>query len=294
VTGVQTCALPILGSREMEEANLHFWSDRAIPAMVVLVSGGRLASTAKAELEQLMTDQIKGRRNIHRTIILEAESGPGAGISGALSQQVRIEFKPLTDALLKDQLWAGYDSANRHKVGQSFRIPPILRGDTSDFNRATAEAALRYSDEQVFQPEREEWDWEINRTLVAALGCSLWRFKSLAPRSDDPASVLDVLVKLSDTVMSPDEARRVVSRALNTDLPSYGTQWSRTPAKFAVAGFSPDVEEPSENPAPVTLEAPQRVRVSPEQWSRIFQGESEATVLTPASTPASTPADTNV
>jgi capsid portal protein len=265
--------------------------------MVVLVSGGRLAATAKAELEQLMTDQVKGRRNIHRTIVLEAESGPGSGISGALSQQVRIEFKPLTEALLKDQLWSGYDVANRNKVGQSFRIPPILRGDTVDFNRATADAALRYSDEQVFQPERDDWDWEINRTLVSALGVTMWRFRSLPPRSDDPASTLDVLARLTDTVLSPDESRRIAARAFDVELPKYGTPWSRTPAKFAIAGFSPDLVESEEGMGasdvateatgatvspgasagepPIKLEPPVRMRVSQDQWRRIFQGDVE-------------------
>lgn len=55
-------------------------------------------------------------------------------------------------------------------------------------NRATAESALRFAEDQVFQPERDEFDYLINRKLLADKGIRFWRFRSQTPvtRSASP------------------------------------------------------------------------------------------------------------
>jgi PBSX family phage portal protein len=240
--------LSVLGSREMEEVNLLFFDNKAIPPLVILVSGGHLAADAKEELQQIIRDHIKGRRNFHRILILEAESSSTAGqLSGLPGQQsVRIELKPLTEAIFKDQMWGEYDRENRHKVGQSFRMPPILRGDTKDFNRSTAVAAIRYTEDQVFKPDRDDFDFEINRTLVRDLRVLLWRFKSKSTFRPDPAEILERVEGLTNSIITPQEARLIVALALGADLPKVEAAWARLPLKYALAGFEPEgaVEAP--------------------------------------------------
>jgi PBSX family phage portal protein len=292
------CVLGAIGSREMEEINLLFFESKAIPPLVVLISGGRLASDAKEELRTIIRDQIKGKKNFHRILILEAEpSNKSAPISGQASQNsVRIEIKPLTDAIFKDQLWGQYDRENRAKIGQSFRVPPILRGETTDFNRATAIAAVRVAEEQVFEPERRDFDFEINRTLLRDLDVTLWRFRSIPPHSENTLDLLETLSKLAEGLISPEEARPVVSRVLGIDLPKVEADWARLPLRLALAGFRPEGEAPNVDPSTgeetsgdgesteaTTEDEPAEVRMSvpQDQFDRLFVDGGDGEAVTP-------------
>jgi PBSX family phage portal protein len=288
--------LSVLGSREMEEINLLFFDNKTIPPLVFMISGGHVAKEAKQELEEILRDHIKGSDNFHGCLVLEAEPAASAQVGATLpgQSQVKIDFKPLTDAIFKDQLWGDYDESNRHKVGQSFRIPPILRGDTKDFNRSTAEAALRYADDQVFGPVRLDFDETINRTLMPAIGVALWRFTSIPPKFADPAELIPLVIKLAEAVLRPEEAREFVEKALGVELPKIDAPWGRVPLKFALAGFTdeqsgagddpdglgdeadddgsaPDTDgQPGDVDDPAAKSAPVRVRVSAAKFDRLF------------------------
>lgn len=290
--------LSVLGSREMEEVNLLFFDNKAIPPLMILVSGGHLAAQAKEELQQVIRDQIKGKRNFHRILVIEAEGATTAGqLSGLPGQQsVRVEVKPLTDAIMKDQMWSEYDKDNRHKVGQCFRVPPIIRGDTKDFNRSTAAAAIRYAEDQVFRPTRDDFDFEINRTIVRDLRVLLWRFRSQSTYRPDPAELLERVEGLTNAILTPAEARLIVAKALGADLAKVEAEWSKLPLRYALAGFDaspPETEAPA-MPAPAPDEGEDlqeeeaeeaeelerahqvpvdRVTISPEKFSRLFESQ---------------------
>lgn len=236
--------LSAIGSREMEEANLAFWEENGIPAMVVLVHGGNIAADAKEEFEELIQHEVKG--NQHKLVVLEAMPAAGAGaLSGAAGQQVaKIELVPLNDHIMKDQMWTNYDVSNRKKLRESFRFPSILIGDTKELNnRATAGWALRQANDQVFEPERADFDFTINETILPSLDVMLWKFVSVAPHSDDPDTLLEAVIKLVETIMSPSEARELVARLLNIELPKLEADWSQLPLKYGLAGFRPDNDD---------------------------------------------------
>lgn len=240
--------LSVIGSREMEEVNVLFWEHKTIPPMAILISGGHLAKGARAKLEAILADHAKGgRENFHKVLLIEAEpiGKGGGGAAGALASQskVKIELRPLTEAIWKDQLWGEYDKTNRLKVGQSFRIPPIIRGETQDFNRATAEAAKDFVEEQVFQPERTDFDFEINRTLMQSLGITLWLFQTNAPVARQPDKVIAFAKDMVESVVKVNEARRLVQDPLGIDLPKIEEPWGEMPVRQALAGFSAEGEE---------------------------------------------------
>jgi len=231
--------LSVIGSREVEEINLMFFDNKAIPPLAVLVSGGTLAKKSKSSLEKIIRHHIKGKENFHKILILEAEpiknALPIQGQSGQNS--VRIELIPLTEAIFQDQIWGKYDEANRHKIGQSFRVAPLLRGDTKDFNRATANAALEYAEKMVFALERNDFDFQINSQLLPELDIWLWKFKSNGPKIDKTDQVIEHIVKLVETVITPDEARVILSGLLDIELPKFDNDWSKVPLKYALAGY---------------------------------------------------------
>jgi len=149
----------VLGTRAAEEVNLLYFDNKAVPPLAILVSGGTLARGAVQRIKNYIRDHIKGRDNFHSILVLEAEGR--AAIAGSTPPRVRIELKPLTDAQQQDALFMKYDERNTEKIGGMFRIPRILRGDVRDFNRATADAALRSAEQQVFQPERVKVDFMV-------------------------------------------------------------------------------------------------------------------------------------
>src|SRR5690606_9647023 len=135
--------LSVLGSRQMEEVNFLYFENKSVPPLALLVSGGRLSEASVPRIERFIEENLKGKANFHKVLILEAEGGQGAN-------RAKIELRPLTETQQLDALFQGYDERNIDKVGGAFRLPRLLRGESKDFNRATAESALRFAEDQVF------------------------------------------------------------------------------------------------------------------------------------------------
>lgn len=127
--------LAVLGSRQAEEVNFLYFQNKSVPPLAILVSGGRLSAQSIPRIESFIEEHIKGKKNFHKVLILEAEP---AGSGGAIEHtgRLKIELRPLTAAQHSDALFQNYDIANQDKVGQSFRLPRLLRGNMQDFNRA--------------------------------------------------------------------------------------------------------------------------------------------------------------
>jgi PBSX family phage portal protein len=234
--------LAVLGNRQSEEGNFIYFENRSVPPLAVLVSGGRLHSDSVKKLESHIENNIKGARNNHKILILEAErvdsQAIGAAGAGAAAQaRMKIEIVPLTDSQQKDALFQGYDERNTDKVGQSFRLPRLLRGDVRDFNRSTAEASIDFAEVQVFGPIRQEFDWRINKRILAEMGVKYHNFRSNAPAVRDPAAlslIIERLVKAN--VLTPEEARTLSTGVFNHELPVIDSPWVKQPIALSLAG----------------------------------------------------------
>ncbi|QDE67089.1 hypothetical protein BHS07_08655 [Myxococcus xanthus] len=82
-------------------------------------------------------------------------------------------------------------------MGSAFRLPPLLRGDGRDFNRSVAEAQLRFAEDPVFQPERDEFDFLLNRKVLADMGVRFWRFRSQTTATRAPERMTEMVERLS-------------------------------------------------------------------------------------------------
>jgi len=223
--------LSVLGSREMEEVNLSYFSNKSVPPLAILVSGGRLSESSVPRLERFIDENIRGKAGFHRLLIVEADSA-GTGESKA-----KIEMVPLTQAQQADQLFASYDVANIDKVGAAFRMPRILRGDSRDLNRSTAETSLRLAEEQVFQPERDEFDELVNRVVLGELGIRFWKFRSNAPLTRDPERMTEMVERLVRVgVLTPEEGRQLAGDIFNREFRHIGDDWTKRPITLTLAG----------------------------------------------------------
>jgi hypothetical protein len=139
-----------------------------------------------------------------------------------------------------------YDKRVDAKVGMAFRIPGVLRGDTSDLNRATSDNAIRSTENQVFAPDRDSFDWEMNNKILPELDIRFWRYKSLGPTNQDPEAVTNVLEKLLKAgVMVPAEARPLAERILGIELLRVAGDWQQLPISLTMQGFKPPTKKPA-------------------------------------------------
>lgn len=231
--------LSVLGSRQMEEVNFLYFENKSVPPLALLVSGGRLSEASVPRIERFIEENLKGKANFHKVLILEAEG------SGASDQaRAKIELRPLTDAQQQDALFQVYDERNIDKVGGTFRLPKLLRGESKDFNRATAESALRFAEDQVFQPERDEFDFLMNRRLLADMGIRFWRFRSQTPVTRDPERMTEMVEKLVRVgVLTPEEGRALAGDIFNREFRKIGDDWTKRPITLTLAGIQTGVED---------------------------------------------------
>lgn len=233
--------LAVLGSRAADEVNFGYFDNKAIPPLALLVSGGRLSQDSVDKVETYIRDNIKGRENFHRILVVEADNDETDPF--APRELPKMKFERLTDAQQGDALFQRYDERNVDKVGSSFRMPRLLRGDVRDFNRATADASLRFADEQVFEPERREFDSWINNLLLPLLDMRMWMFRSLGPQTRDPERVAGIIVELAKVgAVTPNEARELSSDILGRDLGPLNLPWAKQPLQLTLAGFAPPQE----------------------------------------------------
>ncbi len=227
--------LAVMGTRQSEEVNFLYFENRSVPPMAILVSGGRLNDNTIARLEDYIKNEIRGKRNFHKIMILEAES-QDATMGIGESSRMRIELKPLTDAQQKDGLFQAYDERNADKVGQSFRLPRILRGDVRDFNRSTAESSIDFAEIQVFGPIRQQFDWMINKMIFPAIGVKHHDFKSNAPTVRDPEALSRMVALLvSSNVLTPAEARELSQDVFNRSFDNRTETWTQQPISVTLA-----------------------------------------------------------
>jgi PBSX family phage portal protein len=226
--------LSVLGSRAADEVNFDYFDNKTVPPMALLISGGRLGADDVSRIENFIRDNVKGRQNFHKILLLEANADNTQMVGTAVPP--RIEFKPLTSAQHGDALFQNYDERNMDKVSSSFRMPRLMRGDVRDFNRATAHAALRFAEEQVFEPERREFDDILNSTILAELGILLWRVKSLPTRSRDPELISKIVGEQTRAGnLRPNEARDLLSAPLGKDLDPVKEKWGQQPLQLTLA-----------------------------------------------------------
>jgi len=237
--------LAVLGSRQAEEVNFLYFENKGVPPLALLVSGGHLAKDATKKIEDFVENRLKGRQNFHKILIVQAIPAKGAALDANDASRTRIEIVPLMQAQQSDALFQNYDERNIDKVGMSFRLPRLLRGDIRDFNRATADAALEFTEMQVFDPERSDFDWFINRKLFPELGIRFWHFRSNAATTRNPidlAGILEKLVKAS--ILTPGEARELAEGIFNRNFKKLEDLWTRIPPELLKAGILPDDAEP--------------------------------------------------
>jgi len=231
--------ISVIGSRQSEEVNQMYFGNKSVPPLAILVSGGRLSKESVTKVRDFIETKIRGKDNFHSVLILEALPS-GTDALDSANGRMKIELVPLTMAQHNDALFQNYDERNIDKIGTQFRLPRMLRGDIRDFNRSTSESALEFAEMQVFAPERNDFDFVMNRKVLPDLGIRFHTFASNSPNIGNPIDLTDMITKLvGASILTPEEARELAKGVFNRDFKRIDEVWARVPPDLLKAGIVP-------------------------------------------------------
>jgi capsid portal protein len=247
--------IAVMGSRAADEVNYLLFDHKSVPPGIFFVMGGKLGDQTKDKLREFISDELQGRDAFHKLMILELPMVEGR--PGDKPMMPNIEWKSLMADQHTDASFSGYDKNNRDKLGSSFRQHPMLRGETvGEMNRAIAWAILEFTDQQVYGPERESFDWWINQNIMPEIGCNIIEFESNSPVTTNPeliAKVVDIIAKHGGLV--PNEIREIASSVLNREYEAIDEDWAKKlPAILTLAGYQPGVTPGDEGDQPTPEE----------------------------------------
>ncbi len=210
--------LTILGDRASEEINFTTFQNNNVPSMVIAISNGQLTEGSIDRIESFVESQIQGSDNYSKFLLVEAE-GIEEGEDGG---QPKLEIKPLVSEQHTDALFQVYSGNNQDKIRRVWRLPPIFVGRSDEYNRSTAESSRRLADEQVFAPERDNFDSLMNRILFPHMGVLYHKFKSNSPNTTDNTQLVKILAGAEKTGgMTPRIARILLEDILGIELPDH-------------------------------------------------------------------------
>ncbi|AHC30434.1 portal protein [Rhizobium phage vB_RleS_L338C] len=230
-----TQAPSIKGSRQAELTNLEYFTDNAVPAMVIMVSGGHVDQASLDSLEEHMQG-VRGRKAQHRIVMIEARGDEHAAAENGTIAPPKLEIKSLQGDRQGDALFQEYEKDCHAKVRSAFRLPPIFVGLSEDYNYATAKTAFEVAESQVFGPERAIMDDMINRKVLATWEVKNWQFRSNPPRISDPEEVIKAIETFNQVgAMTPNVAVGLANEMFDLDIPTIDDDWGNWPFEMVKA-----------------------------------------------------------
>jgi PBSX family phage portal protein len=171
--------LDIKGRRKAQYVNYDLFDSQGIPPMVITVSGGTLTDESVEDLESMILG-MRGVENWNKVLLLESNvESVGLDDKG----QAKIEIKPLGEYRAEDGMFNRYLTDTYKTIRYRFRLPDLYLGQSDGYTHATAQAAQTVAEEQVFIPEREDFDTWVNLHLVfKEFNVLDWKFCSMGPR----------------------------------------------------------------------------------------------------------------
>jgi len=197
-----------------------------------MLSGGVLTEESMTDLEDLIKS-ARGLKNFNRVVILEAVPD-SVGLDD--KSNVKLDLKNLTDYRKEDQMFGNYIETSEKIIRRTFRIPPLYTGGAETFTHATALAAQTVAEEQVFIPERTDFDEVVNiKLLQDEFDISDWEFRSIGPRivgAKDMSSNVSAFTKSGAFTINYAVER--ANEAFGLEMSKFDQDWANFPVSIVL------------------------------------------------------------
>ena len=205
-----------LGARDADEQNLELLKSGGVPHTLITLVGGMLSNESREQLENHFSSEGNKRG---RVAIVEV-----ANLGGTLDGKetpAKVEVSKFGSADLNDSMFREYIQYCTARVQHAFRLGGVFLGIVADANRSNAEAQYLAGEQQVFHPERQDFDAKIDSTIMAeiapkfnyrsnALTYSAMQSKldalELIRENADPASLIQEINNIAATNVQMGEA----------------------------------------------------------------------------------------
>lgn len=206
----------IRGSRSSEEINYNTMNSNAIPSAMIIVEGGVLTEGSIDRIKDWTEDQIQNTQNFSKFLLLEAEASEEGSLTPG---NFKIRVEPMKRLQQNDEMFQKYDKNNKEKTRQAFRLPPMFVGRTAEYTRASADTSRVVADEQVFNPERVDLDYNINRFILASWGTRFHTFRSNTPNITDDTELIKLMAFGEKSgAITPRRADRIIKDVFGQDI----------------------------------------------------------------------------
>lgn len=225
----------VMGARQAELTNLDFFKENAIPAMLLMVSGGLLTDESLEAIETHFT-QARGRGAMNRVAVIEVGGDPANAPESGAMPVPKVELKPLASERQGDALFQEYEKNCSDKIRSAFRLPPLYVGLAQDLTFATAKTSFEVAESQVFTPERQKFDDFVNTRLLSTYRTKYWRFRSLPPRlasREDVIAALGVFERIG--ALTPNVTIQLANEFFDLQIRPVGEAWGDYPFSLVTA-----------------------------------------------------------
>lgn len=212
----------ILGDRQANELNYRYFTEGRHTPLAIILENAQLTAESEATLTNY-ANSIGGASSQHKFILLEAEkvSSDQSMIQDNEKDKAAIRLEKLADILQQDALFLEYSEKVTNDVLSAFRLPPVYVGLSTDYNRATVETAKELTEEQVFQPRREGYEWRLNDLFKEYD----FKFVEIYLKSPDFSNSEDIKNLLTPAIqahaVAPNDLRDLLAKVLNKPLESF-------------------------------------------------------------------------
>lgn len=236
-------AITASGTIQSELLNNKYFTDGKILPIAVVVSGGQLTEESAEAIRE-----GKGIKNAYKMLILEAApfetSEEQALIQKGADPRVNIDIKSLTDTNNSDALFRNYQIDGKEKIRDSFRLPPIYTGASSDYNRATADTARQIAEEQIFIPRRKRICDVFNKIINNEFGIKYCELYLKGPEISDIEQKANMITSLNTAgAITPNMLIPIVNTVLNKEVEPWDDDLGNIPFELIKAKFQNKLNE---------------------------------------------------
>lgn len=234
--------LGVDGSRRAENLNRNYFLKGRHTPLMIAIEGGTLSTESETALREYMS-MTEGESGQHAFLLLETERKEGevAAVSYGDEKTVlpKVEVKDLAPMLQKDELFQDLIDNVRKRVQSAFNLPDVYVGYTTDYNRATVLAAMEVTEQQVFNPERDDLDWILNHQLFAELNLKYCEAFFRAPELNNVDDIVNLLTAATAAGgVTMNKAKDILYKYLGETSEPFPEEWGDMPLAIYLANLT--------------------------------------------------------